>query len=312
MAAPDEGDDTETAAAEPFESLSDTIAKATAEEQEKLGEAADGAEADPAKPAPAKAEHPAAQGRRSVRERRKLERASKELADRQTAVQLAAQERAELEEARELRKLRDENPAEYARRTKLDLDKMTDGFLAGQKPDAKIDALSKQIADDKAEREKERSAAAIREAREEERKFHEELQGKAETYPALADLEPEELFGEKDRPGTGMAYRVSKEVMAELQRLGHKVVPKDFNDLVFAEMNAREQAKIDKRATRLGYAKGAPAAAKPAAGPAKTISGRTTQQRAAAPPPADDFNRVMSSAERVEAMVALAKRQAAG
>lgn len=308
MSAPDEEE-----APEAPESLADTIARASAEEQAKLGETTEeepaaAAAEKPGDEEPAKPAHPQAAGRRSVRERRKLERAAKELEAQRAAQALAAQERAELEEARELRALRETDPVEWTRRTKLDLDKFTDGFLYANKPDTKVDALAKEVAEDKAARAKEKADNALAAARDEERKFKAELDAAAEEYPAIADMDARELFG---RQGEGPAYEVGREIEAELKRLGYDRGP--TNAEICAELNAREQEKLDKKAARLGYTKGVPAT--PARAPAaagRTISRSATSQRAAPPPAADDFNRVMSSAERVEAMVQLAKRQAAG
>jgi len=306
-----EGDETEAGEAL---SVSEEIAKAAAEEQAKLGDGGEDEHTDAETPAakePKQApEKFQAAGRRGARERRKLEKATAASQEAAAAATLAAQERAELEEARELRKLREADPAAYARRVRLDLDKLTDGLLLEGTPQAEIQKIKADLAADKAEREKREEAAGLAAARDEERKFKAELDAAADEYPAIADLDPEELFGER---GQGAAYKVGREIEAELKRLGHTRGP--TNAEIFAELNAREQEKIDKRAARLGYTKGpAPAAAR---GPAPASGGRTitrgaTSQRAAAPPPADDFNRVMSSAERVEAMVQLAKRQAAG
>ena len=258
-------------------------------------------------------------GRRGARELRKLERAAKDLEAREKAAALAAQERAELEEARALAKLQREDPAAFAEKTGLDIDRMTTSWLEKTKPDAKLSALEKRLDAEKAEREKsgETARAAETRARIEaaEKTFISALAEKAEDYPAIADLEPHELFD----GGRGLAYQVSREIKAEMDRLGYPADKVPSDEQIMRELNAREEAKLAKRAARLGYSRGAVAPAerlRPTAVPSgRTIQGAATRQRAAAPPPEPDFSRSMSSGDRARVIaeeLEKERRRAAG
>jgi hypothetical protein len=259
-----------------------------------------------------------AAGRRGARELRKLDRARQELSAREEKVRLAEAERAELAEKRELEQLRKDDPAAYIERTGLDVDKATQKWLASGRPEAKVDALAARLDAEKAEREAERKAseagtvkARIAEA---EKTFVAALSEKAEEYPAIADMDPGELFAS----GNGPAYQVAREIKAEMDRMGYASDAQPTDEQIMRELNAREEARIAKRAERMGYTRGSAPAPRvaPVAKPAsKTIQGATTRQRAAAPPAPKDYSRAMNGGDRANAIaeeLAAEMRKASG
>ncbi len=298
--------ETETAEEEtPPPTLTEAVAAMTADER---GEDAE-SDTTTVEDATAKTEPKPSAGqyqataRRAARESRKLDRVRADLDAKERGAALAAQERAELEEARALAKLAKDDPAAYAEKTGLDIDRMTSTWLANGKPDAKVSALEKRLDAEKAEREeaaKDSEAVSTR-ARIDatERTFVKLLEEKADEYPAIADMDAGELFD----GGNGPAYRVAREIKAEMDRLGYAATTFPTDDQIMAELNAREALKIEKRAARLGYARGEAPASKPRpAASGKTIQGSATRQRAAVPPPEANFNRAMTSADRATAI----------
>ena len=303
--------ETETTEEEHAPTLTEAVAAMTPEER--------GDDETPAEEPRAEAEKPdagryQATGRRGARELRKLERARKELDERAKSLTLAEQERAELKEKRELEQLRKDDPAAYAERVGLDVDKMTTTWLEKSKPESKLTDLEKRLDAEKAEREAEKVAreqgsvkARIATA---EKLFAETLAEKAEDYPAIADMDPGELFA-GGPTGHGVAYVVSREIKAEMDRLGYPADKYPTDEQILKELNAREEAKIAKRAERLGYRREtepkrtvAPTA-RAVAGLerlGKTIQGSATRQRAALPPPETDFARNMTSGDRANAI----------
>ena len=284
--------------------LTEAVAAMTPEERGDDETPADEPKAEAEKPDAGRYQ---ATGRRGARELRKLERARKELDERAKSLTLAEQERAELKEKRELEQLRKDDPAAYAERVGLDVDKMTTTWLEKSKPESKLTDLEKRLDAEKAEREAEKVAreqgsvkARIATA---EKIFAETLAEKAEDYPAIADMDPGELFA-GGPTGHGVAYVVSREIKAEMDRLGYPADKYPTDEQILKELNAREEAKIAKRAERMGYSRGSAPAPKPSvAKPSgKTIQGAATRQRAAAPPPETDFARNMTSGDRANAI----------